>query len=91
MGSILYLGIIATPFGFGLYFYLLKNLPATKVALITLVTPVFSLLIGHAVNGEAVGLRVAVGTALILGALLLHEFAGGQRLASAEEIRRGER
>jgi drug/metabolite transporter (DMT)-like permease len=73
LASILYLGTVATTLGFALYFYILKHLPATRVALITLMTPVLSLWVGHAANGEPVGWRVAAGTALILGALLLHE------------------
>lgn len=79
LGSILFLGAIATPIGFGLYFYLLQHLPATQVALITLVTPVLALLLGHAANGEPLTVEVLQGTALILSALLLHEFAGGRR------------
>jgi drug/metabolite transporter (DMT)-like permease len=79
LASILYLGVVATPIGFALYFYVLKHLPATRVALITLVTPVSALLLGHAVNGEPLTPRVAQGTGLILAALLLHELAGRGR------------
>jgi drug/metabolite transporter (DMT)-like permease len=82
LASIVYLGVIATPLGFTLYFFVLQHLPATRVALITLVTPVFALLVGHAANGEPVSVQVAEGTALILGALLLHEFAGRNRKAA---------
>lgn len=71
--SIIYLGTIATTVGFALYFYVLKHLPATRVALITLMTPVMSLWLGYSANGEPIGWRVAAGTALILGALVLHE------------------
>lgn len=79
LGSILFLGMIATPAGFALYFYVLQRLPATKVALITLVTPVLALLLGHAANGEPLSIEVAEGTALILSALLLHELSGFRR------------
>lgn len=82
LASIIYLGMIATPLGFTLYFFVLQHLPATRVALITLVTPVFALLVGHAANGEPVSVQVAEGTALILSALLLHEFAGRRRKAA---------
>jgi drug/metabolite transporter (DMT)-like permease len=74
--SIVYLGVVATPLGFALYFYVLRHLPATRVALITLITPVSALLLGHLANGEPLSLRVGQGTALILGALLLHELSG---------------
>jgi drug/metabolite transporter (DMT)-like permease len=83
LASITYLGVIATTFGFALYFYVLKNLAATRVALITLVTPVLSLLLGHRANGEPVNVEVVEGTALILGALLLHEATDWRRPVAA--------
>lgn len=72
--SILYLGVIATPIGFALYYYILTHLPATRVALITLVSPVLALLIGHYLNHEALTQDIILGTTLILGALLMHSF-----------------
>ncbi len=72
--SILYLGVIATPIGFALYYYILTHLPATRVALITLISPVLALLIGHYLNHEALTLEIATGTGLILGALFMHSF-----------------
>ncbi len=74
--SIIYLGMIATTLGFVLYYYLLIHQSATQVALITLVSPVMALLLGHAVNHEPLTLKVLTGTLLILGALLIHEFSG---------------
>ena len=70
--SILYLGMIATPIGFALYYYVLSFLPATTVALITLITPVFSLFLGYSVNQEPITLKIAGGTGLILLALAMH-------------------
>jgi len=76
LASIVYLGSIATTVGFVLYYYLLIHQSATRVALVTLVSPVMALLLGHAVNHEALTINVATGTLLILGALLVHEFFG---------------
>ena len=70
--SILYLGMIATPIGFALYYYVLAHLPATTVAMITLVTPVFSLVLGYSVNQEPLTLKIAIGTGLIIFALAIH-------------------
>jgi drug/metabolite transporter (DMT)-like permease len=64
--SILYLGVIGSVIGFALYFYILRNVETTKVALITLVTPVIALLIGQWLNAEVINERVWLGTALIL-------------------------
>jgi drug/metabolite transporter (DMT)-like permease len=69
--SITYLGVIATTFGFTMYFYVLKHLSAGKVALITLIVPPMSLYIGFLVNHEALHESVIGGTALIMAALLL--------------------
>ena len=74
LASIIYLGTIATTIGFALYYYVLTHLPATHVALITLVSPVLALLIGNRINHEPLTLRVAAGTSLIVTALIIHTF-----------------
>lgn len=86
LASIAYLGMIATTFGFVLYYYLLLYQSATKVALITLVSPIMALLLGHAVNHEPLTMKVATGTLLILGALLMHEFF--DRLIGSKQAKR---
>lgn len=63
--SIVYLGIFGSVIGFALYYYVIKQMEARKVALITLVTPVLALLLGHWINGEEVTLRVWLGSGLI--------------------------
>jgi drug/metabolite transporter (DMT)-like permease len=68
--AILYLGVMGSAVGFALYYYVLRHVAATRAALITLVTPVTALLLGHVLNGEPIGLRVWAGTALILAGLL---------------------
>lgn len=73
-GSILYLGMIATPIGFALYYFVLARMPATNVAMINLLTPMFSLILGHQANQEPVTIKVFTGTTLILLALALHAY-----------------
>lgn len=72
--SIIYLGIIGSVIGFALYYYVLRRVEATRVALITLITPVIALLLGHTLNGEPLQLEVWVGTSAILSGLLLFEY-----------------
>lgn len=74
LASILFLGLVATTFGFALYFYILKHLEAGRVALVTLLTPVLSLYVGDLINHEIVDASVLGGTGLILAALLLYEW-----------------
>jgi drug/metabolite transporter (DMT)-like permease len=61
-----------------LYFYVLKHVQASKVALITLMTPVSALFIGQGFNGEHITANVWYGTGVILAALVVHQW--GDRL-----------
>jgi len=72
--AIIYLGVIATTLGFVLYYYLLTHLPATRVSLITLASPVLALMLGHIVNHEPITMKIVTGTLFILSALIMHEF-----------------
>ncbi len=74
--SIVYLALMGSVVGFSLYFYLLQNVDASKVALITLVTPVSALLLGSFLNDEMIGISVMIGTALILGGLASYQLGG---------------
>lgn len=74
MASIAYLALLGSTLGFPLYFFLLKNLNAERVALIALITPVSALLVGALINDEVISIRVWLGTALILGGLALYEY-----------------
>lgn len=72
--AIVYLGVFGSVVGFALYYYVIKHMETGKVALITLVTPVLALLLGSALNGEHVGVRVWLGTLLIGLALSVHQW-----------------
>lgn len=74
LASIVYLGMIATTIGFALYYYVLIHLSATSVGMIPLISPIFALFLGHTINHEAISLKIALGTALILSALIIHQF-----------------
>jgi len=56
-----------------LYFLLIQRLPTAHVALITLITPVTALWLGHVANDEAVSAGLLTGTALIVVGLLVHQ------------------
>jgi drug/metabolite transporter (DMT)-like permease len=59
---------------------------AGRIALITLITPVMALLLGHGLNDEAVLPQVWLGTASIVLGLCLHHW--GERLVRYLPIRR---
>jgi drug/metabolite transporter (DMT)-like permease len=77
--SIVYLATIGSVLGFYLFYYVLKQVDATRVSLITLMTPVSSLLLGHMLNSEPINQQIITGCALILSGLLLFEFEGAIR------------
>jgi len=70
----LYLGVFGSVLGFAMYFYMVKHMEAGHIALITLITPVMALLLGHSLNHEAVLPQVWVGTASIVLGLCLHRW-----------------
>lgn len=72
--AVAYLGVFGSVIGFALYYYVIKHLETAKVALITLITPVLALLLGSWFNGESIGLRLWIGTALILLGLSVHQW-----------------
>jgi drug/metabolite transporter (DMT)-like permease len=72
--AILYLGLIGTGVGFTLYYYLLKHVSASRIALITLVTPISALSVGSWLNNEPLVPEVWMGAALVCIGLLLYEF-----------------
>ena len=74
LASIIYLGVIATSIGFVFYYYLLTHLPATRVALISLISPPLALLLGHVINHELLTFKIVIGALCILTALIFHEF-----------------
>ena len=72
--SIVYLAVFGSALGFILYFHVLRHVEASRVALITLVTPVIALVLGHEVNGETIGPRELAGTAVILTGLACYQW-----------------
>ena len=72
--SIVFLGVIGTGVGFSLYYYLLKEVSANRVSLITLITPITALAVGSWFNNEPLVPQVWIGAALVCTGLLLYEF-----------------
>jgi len=72
--SILYLGVIATTIGFNAYFYMLKHMTTSQVALLTLITPMMALWFGQIFNGETIALSAWFGTGLILFGMTVYQW-----------------
>lgn len=82
--SIVYLAVFGSALGFVLYFYVLRHVEASRVALITLVTPVIALFLGQEANGETVGARELVGTIVILAGLACYQW--GDRFKTSRPL-----
>ncbi|GGO78198.1 membrane protein [Marinobacterium nitratireducens] len=78
--AILYLAVFGSLVGFVSYFHILSRLPPSTVALVTLVTPVFALLLGSWLNGEVVTASTWGGTAVILAGLSIFFWGGRLQL-----------
>jgi drug/metabolite transporter (DMT)-like permease len=73
LASIVYLGVVGSVVGFALYFYILRFVETTRVALIALITPVIALLVGQWLNAERIDGQVWLGTGLVMLGLALFE------------------
>lgn len=69
--SLLYLSLVASVLTFGVYFWLLRSVPAYRMSLISFITPVVALLLGASFGGEPLGPRTLLGTGLVLGGVAL--------------------
>jgi drug/metabolite transporter (DMT)-like permease len=72
--SILYLAIFGSVIGFALFFYILKHVSASRVSLITLVTPVTALFLGRFFNNEPLTMELLTGAIMILMGLVFYQF-----------------
>jgi len=78
--AIIYLGVFGSLIGFVSYFYILQNLAASTVALITLMTPITAVVIGVAFNGEIITPKLAIGAMFVMLGLGLFLFGHRLRL-----------
>ncbi|WP_448246822.1 DMT family transporter [Thalassotalea agariperforans] len=72
--SIIYLGVFGSLLGFIAYFYVLQRLSASTVSLVTLMTPIIAIMLGHQFNGEMISQSLIFGSALVLLGLFLYCF-----------------
>ncbi|AQS37914.1 hypothetical protein Sps_02762 [Shewanella psychrophila] len=72
--SILYLGVFGSQIGFISYFYILQNLKASTVALVTLITPVFAMMLGAQLNDETITDSLVIGAMFVISGLGLYQF-----------------
>lgn len=65
IGALAYLAVVASAFGFLLYFDLLERLGAVEINMVSYVAPVFAALVGWLYLGEVIDLATGVGFVVI--------------------------
>lgn len=82
IGSILYLAILATIVGFGIWGYLLRIYPASTVAPFSLLVPLFGTLSAYLVLGETFSPMRLAGMVLVVFGLTFIVWPARRRIAS---------
>ncbi|WP_373976646.1 EamA family transporter [Chitinibacter sp. SCUT-21] len=72
LAALIYLALIGSVVAFSLYYWLIQQCKPLNVALISLITPISSLLLGHWLNQEILYRHELIGTGLILLGLIIH-------------------
>ena len=75
ISAVAYLATFGSVAGFIGYFYLLNNMSAANVSLITLITPVLALLLGSYLAGETLETDTWLGASMIMLALFINQFS----------------
>lgn len=85
-GTVVYLGLIMTALGYGLWYSLVRRHPVGQVAPFLLLLPVFSVIGGIVLLGESLTLHVALGGAVVIAgvAFILLERAPTAAASAAE-------
>ena len=66
LAALLYLALFGSAVAFGLYFWLLARLPATRLALVAYAVPLVALAVGVVALDERLTVRILIGAALVL-------------------------
>jgi drug/metabolite transporter (DMT)-like permease len=66
VGTVLYLAVFGSAVTFYLYFWLLERMEATRLSLVTYLSPVVAVLLGAVLFGERVTARIVLGGLLVI-------------------------
>lgn len=85
VGALLYLAIVGSALAFVAYFWLIKQMEATRISLVAFVTPVIALLLGWILLDELITPRILIGAGLvIIGIITVNVKRGrGERAGSS--------
>jgi drug/metabolite transporter (DMT)-like permease len=75
--AVVYLIVVGSFVGYASYVYALRHLPVATVSLYAYVNPVIAVILGAAILGEPLTLRMAVAIAIIFAAMLIVRWNAG--------------
>ena len=77
--AVVWLGLLGSGAAYLVFFRLLGRWGATRTSLVAYLLPVYGIVLGAAVLGEAVDARLLIGTALVIGGIALVNARWGSR------------
>ena len=86
LGAILYLVVFGSWVGYTAYIWLLHNVPTSKVSTYAYVNPVVALFLGWIVLHERIDHYILLGSAVIVGSVVLVTSAKISTRPAAEEL-----
>lgn len=75
IGAIVYLALFGSVIGFVTYYFLIQKISAHNVAMVSLITPAFAMVIGHIANNESWQLAEIIGAAFVLLGLGIYQLS----------------
>jgi drug/metabolite transporter (DMT)-like permease len=78
VGALLYLAVLGSAVTFTIYYWMLANAPATRVALIAFTIPIVAVAVGFMLFGEPIRPRVLAGGAMVLVGVAVVNSRGGR-------------
>lgn len=78
-GTIVYLGVVMTAIGYGIFYKLLALFPVSQVMPYLLLLPVVGVVGSVLILGETLTIRVALGGAIVIGGVMMIEIFGRRR------------
>lgn len=80
LGALVYLSAVGSALAFALYFFCMKEMGASELGLLTVISPIVSIALGAVFLGESAGWHVLLGATAVLGALLwMNGISAGHR------------
>jgi O-acetylserine/cysteine efflux transporter len=84
-GAVLYLGLVMTALGYGIWYTLVRRNPVSQVAPFLLLLPIFTVIGGAVFLGESLGTQVLIGGAIVLAGVGLILLERPPRLPGADQ------